>query len=77
VPVPNVFIQVSLSDKVPPPPGVAVAARRIMQDPNDEPQYGERVPYVIMRGQPNSRLVDRAVAPLELLEDRYFYLSTP
>ncbi|KAF8122365.1 hypothetical protein EV363DRAFT_1360228, partial [Boletus edulis] len=33
------------SDKVPPPPGVAVAARRILQDENDEPQYGDCVPY--------------------------------
>ncbi|KAF8132952.1 hypothetical protein EV363DRAFT_1327013 [Boletus edulis] len=32
------------SDKVPPPPGVAVAARRILQDESDEPQYGERHP---------------------------------
>ncbi|KAF8122959.1 hypothetical protein EV363DRAFT_1358085 [Boletus edulis] len=30
------------SDKVPPPLGVAVAARRILQDESDEPQYGER-----------------------------------
>jgi hypothetical protein len=44
----------------------------MMQDPNDEPQYGERVPYVIIRGQPNSRLLDRAVAPLELLDNWYF-----
>lgn len=58
------------SDKVPPPPGVTVAARRLLLDPNDEPQYGERVPYVIIRGQPKSRLVDRAVAPLQLLNNR-------
>ncbi|TFY79148.1 hypothetical protein EWM64_g4861 [Hericium alpestre] len=59
------------SDKVPPPPGAAVAARRMTVDPNDEPQYGDRVPYVIIRGEPGTRLVDRAVAPEELLEDRY------
>jgi DNA polymerase zeta len=40
------------------------------EDPNSEPQYGERVPYVIARGPPNSRLVDRAVDPLEFLNDR-------
>nr|VWO96738.1 DNA polymerase (EC [Ganoderma boninense] len=33
------------SDKVPPPPGVTVAARRMLEDPNDEPQYGERIPH--------------------------------
>ncbi|KAF8431632.1 hypothetical protein L210DRAFT_2909742 [Boletus edulis BED1] len=42
------------SDKVPPPPGVAVAARRILQNENDEPQYGECVPYVIVRGDPHT-----------------------
>lgn len=50
---------------------MAVAARRLLQDPNDEPQYGERIPYVIIRGEPNTRLVDRAVGPGELLDDRY------
>ncbi|PCH36835.1 DNA/RNA polymerase [Wolfiporia cocos MD-104 SS10] len=58
------------SDKGPPPPGVTVAARRMVQDPNDEPQYGERVPYVIARGSPDSRLVDRAVTPEEMLNNR-------
>lgn len=56
------------SDKVPPPPGVAVIARRQLEDPNDEAQYGDRIPYVIARGAPNERLVDRAVAPEELLD---------
>jgi DNA polymerase elongation subunit (family B) len=59
-----------VSDKVPPPPGVAVAARRMIEDENDEVQYGDRIPYVIVRGEPNTRLVDRAVAPQELLNSR-------
>ncbi|KAF8443842.1 hypothetical protein L210DRAFT_3611257 [Boletus edulis BED1] len=58
------------SDKVPPPPGVAVAARRILQDENDEPQYGERVPYVIVRGDPHTRLVEKAITPEEFLANR-------
>ena len=48
-----------------------MAAVRVIKDPNDEPQYGDRIPYVIIRGEPNSRLVDRAVAPEELFYDRY------
>ncbi|QRW05068.1 DNA polymerase family B [Ceratobasidium sp. AG-Ba] len=59
------------SDKVPPPPGATVAAKKLALDPMDEPQYGDRVPYVIIRGEPGSRLVDRAVPPEELLRDRH------
>ncbi|KAH9835559.1 uncharacterized protein C8Q71DRAFT_709525 [Rhodofomes roseus] len=63
------------SDKVPPPPGVTVAARRMLADPNNEPQYGDRIPYVIVRGDPDSRLVDRAVSPEELLNNRQKHLD--
>ncbi|KAI0825134.1 hypothetical protein BC628DRAFT_1321043 [Trametes gibbosa] len=56
---------------LPPPPGVTVAARRMLEDPNDEPQYGERIPYVVVRGEPGSRLVDRATAPHELFRDSH------
>ncbi|KAI0335271.1 hypothetical protein GY45DRAFT_1240755 [Cubamyces sp. BRFM 1775] len=63
------------SDRVPPPPGVTVAAKRMLEDPNDEPQYGERIPYVIVRGEPGSRLVDRAVAPHELFRDSHLRLD--
>lgn len=58
------------SDKVPPPPGAAVAALRMALDPYNEPQYGERVPYVIARGETGSRLVDRAVAPEDMLDSK-------
>jgi hypothetical protein len=64
------------SDRVPPPPGVMVAARRMTEDENDEPHYGERIPYVITRGAPYSRLVDRAMAPEELLNNRYTMSSS-
>ncbi|TFK41148.1 hypothetical protein BDQ12DRAFT_697053 [Crucibulum laeve] len=63
------------SDNVPPPPGVMVAARRIAIDPNYEPQYGERVPYVIVRGEPGTKLVERAIDPLELLNDSQLNLD--
>ncbi|KAG8909888.1 DNA polymerase zeta, partial [Tulasnella sp. 408] len=61
------------SDKGPPPPGVVVAARRVTKDPRAEAQYGDRVPYVIVRGEPKSRLVDRAFEPLDVLKDRHQY----
>lgn len=40
-------------------PGAMVAARRMEQDPRDEALYGDRVPYVITRGE-SKRQVDRA-----------------
>jgi hypothetical protein len=58
------------SDKGPPPPGAVLAARQAITE-NTEPQYSERVPYVICRGPPNSRLVDRVAAPLDVLKNRY------
>ncbi|KAL4069612.1 hypothetical protein V8B97DRAFT_2024397 [Scleroderma yunnanense] len=63
------------SEKGPPPPGVAVAARRMLNDPNDEPQYGERVPYIISRDDPHKRLVERAVTPEELLANPHMHID--
>ncbi|KAJ3575642.1 hypothetical protein NP233_g970 [Leucocoprinus birnbaumii] len=63
------------SDKGPPPPGVVVAARRIMLDPNDEPQYGERIPYVITRGEPGALLTERAMDPLEMINEPHLQLD--
>ncbi|EKM61040.1 uncharacterized protein PHACADRAFT_204189 [Phanerochaete carnosa HHB-10118-sp] len=59
----------------PPPPGVAVATRRMLEDANDEIQYGDRVPYVIVRGAPGARLVDRAVPPEAVLNDGHLRLD--
>lgn len=72
------YIEPSISEKGPPPPGVAVAAKRTLLDPSDEPQYGERVPYVIARGEPDSKLVDRATDPLEFLNNPFvmFYFCS-
>lgn len=47
-----------------------VASRKLTEDPRAEAEYGERVPYVITNGE-GSRLVDRAMAPEELLNNRY------
>lgn len=57
------------SDKGQPPPGALISARRMLEDPRLEPQYGERVPYVVVSGAPGSRIIDRSVAPEVLLED--------
>ena len=57
------------SDRGPPPPGALISTRRMLEDPRTEPQYGERVPYVVIAGAPGARLIDRCVAPDVLLQD--------
>lgn len=63
------------SDKGPPPPGALVAARRMLQDARAEPQYGERVPYVVATGAPGARLIDRCIAPEDLLQNSHVTLD--
>lgn len=57
------------SDKGPPPPGALIATKRMLADPRQEPQYGERVPFVVITGAPGARLIDRCVEPERLLRD--------
>jgi DNA polymerase zeta len=64
------------SDKGPPPPGALISARRMIEDPRLEPQYGERVPYVVVTGGPGARLIDRCVAPEVLLQDAQLELDS-
>ena len=63
------------SDKGPPPPGALISARKMLEDPRLQPQYGERVPYVVVTGGPGARLIDRCVAPELLLNDAYSELD--
>lgn len=69
------------SNKGPPPPGALISTKRILEDARAEPQYGERVPYVVITGAPGARLIDRCVPPEELLEsghselDAEYYIS--
>ncbi|KAA1065375.1 DNA polymerase zeta, variant 2 [Puccinia graminis f. sp. tritici] len=63
------------SEKGPPPPGALIAARKMAIDPRSEPAYAERVPYVIVKGAPQSRLRDRAVSPELLLQNRLLALD--
>jgi DNA polymerase zeta len=57
------------SDRGPPPPGALIATRKMLHDARQEPQYGERVPYVVITGAPGARLIDRCVDPERLLND--------
>lgn len=64
------------SDKGRPPPGVIVAAKRRAIDPNDDTQHGDRIPYVITAGDPNTKLADRAVPPEDMFQ-KSFKRSAP
>ncbi|XAR52606.1 DNA-directed DNA polymerase [Bertholletia excelsa] len=58
------------------PPAAIVATKAMKADPRAEPRYAERVPYVVVHGEPGSRLVDMVVDPLELLAiDSHFRLN--
>jgi DNA polymerase zeta len=60
-----------VSEDILPPPGVAVVARRMLHDPSNQPNYGERVPYVIARLASGLKLTERAVDPQDFLDNRY------
>ncbi|KAF2856840.1 DNA polymeras-like protein zeta catalytic subunit [Plenodomus tracheiphilus IPT5] len=63
------------SEKGPPPPGALIATKRMLADPRTEPQYGERVPYVVITGAPGARLIDRCVSPETLLQNDHLELD--
>lgn len=63
------------ADRGPPPPGALIATRRMLRDPRAEPQYGERVPYVVIAGAPGARLWERCVEPERLLDDPHAELD--
>jgi DNA polymerase zeta len=50
------------------PPAAIVASKAMAVDPRAEPRYAERIPYVVVHGEPGARLVDMVVDPLTLIE---------
>lgn len=64
------------SDRGPPPPGALISTRKMLEDARAEPQYGERVPYVVVSGAPGARLIDRCVAPEDLLSNSHLQLDS-
>ncbi|KAI8060050.1 hypothetical protein BC940DRAFT_371596 [Gongronella butleri] len=57
------------------PHGAQLAHAAMAKDPRAEPQYGERVPYVVVHQGPNARLKDRIMKPEALLQDRTLRLD--
>lgn len=64
------------SERGPPPPGALISTKKMLEDARAEPQYGERVPYVVISGAPGARLIDRCVAPEELLSNSHLQLDS-
>lgn len=56
------------SEKGIPPPGAFISLEKMKNDIRSEPQYGERVPYVIAYSGPKARLVDCAKSPTDFME---------
>ncbi|KAI5008760.1 hypothetical protein ZWY2020_009808 [Hordeum vulgare] len=50
------------------PPAAIVATKAMLSDPRAEPRYAERVPYVVIHGEPGARLVDMVIDPYGLLQ---------
>ena len=63
------------SERGAPPPGALIATRKMLADHRAEPQYGERVPYIVAAGAPGARLIDRCVTPEALLADEEMELD--
>ncbi|CAI6095176.1 unnamed protein product [Clonostachys chloroleuca] len=63
------------SEKGTAPAGALISSKRMLADARAEPQYGERVPYVVVSGAPGARLVDRSVAPEDLLANPHWRLD--
>lgn len=57
------------------PPGAVMARRLMTKDPRREPQYGERVPYLIIAAAPGTTLANRSVAPEEFLSSSFSQLD--
>ncbi|XP_010243556.1 PREDICTED: DNA polymerase zeta catalytic subunit [Nelumbo nucifera] len=49
------------------PPAAIVATKAMKADPRAEPRYAERIPYVVIHGEPGARLVDMVVDPMDIL----------
>jgi DNA polymerase zeta len=47
----------------PAPPAALVSTKEMAKDPRAEPQYGERVPYIVAAGHHQARLIDLVFHP--------------
>ena len=58
------------------PNGAQIAQAQMDEDSRAEPQYGERVPYVVAyKGGPKARLKDKVIRPQDFMADRFLSFS--
>ncbi|KAI5950599.1 REV3 [Candida margitis] len=50
------------------PPGALLASKAVEDDPRKEPQYKERVPYVVIRDSTKVRIKDRVMFPEDFIK---------
>lgn len=58
------------------PPGAHVAKRKMEEDTRSEPQFRERVPYLIVKGKLGQILRERALSPEEFLANKKLELDS-
>ncbi|GAA6018210.1 hypothetical protein JCM11491_005634 [Sporobolomyces phaffii] len=58
-----------------PPPGAVVATRAMVKDHRAEPEYGERVPYILFEAAEGTKQIDRSVSPGEFLANPNYRLD--
>ncbi|KAL6453026.1 REV3 DNA polymerase zeta catalytic subunit [Candida maltosa Xu316] len=50
------------------PPGALLASKMVEEDPRKEPQYRERVPYIVYKDPSKQRIKDRCITPEEFVK---------
>lgn len=63
------------STRGPPPPSAIVALNSMKKDYRKEPLYKQRIPYVVIYGEPGSRICDLVVSPLSLLNNSSYHIN--
>lgn len=58
------------------PPSAIVSHKLMQNDPRAEPLYGERIPYIVVYGEPGSRLVDLVVSLREYIENNSLRINS-
>ncbi len=53
------------------PPGALISIKKMNEDQRAEPQFGERIPYLVVYRGLDKKLMDCVVSPDEYINDRH------